>query len=65
MVMYQWLLEFYMTYFDATNPLPDYIDKALHFVAFGMLILVFLFPIIMLFLVGKLIGSITGRGFND
>lgn len=65
MIMYQWLLEFYMTYFDATNPLPEYIDKSLHYVAFAMLILVLVFPLLVGYGIVKVISMISGRGYND
>lgn len=65
MIMYEWLLDFYMTYFDATSPLPDYIDKALHWFAFGMLLLVIFTPLIFGYLLVKTIHALNGRGYND
>ena len=62
MIIYVWLLDFYVTFFDNTTPIPDYIDEALHWFAFAMLVFVFIFPFLVIYFIGKLVSSVGGRG---
>lgn len=58
--IYDWLNSFWISY--VSDVIPDYIDKALNYLSFIMVLLILTMPIWGFWLVIKIISMITGGG---
>lgn len=58
--IYDWLNSFWITY--VSDVIPDYIDKALNYLSFIMILLILTMPLWGFWLVIKIISMITGGG---
>ena len=62
--IYAWMIDFYLEFFNATDPIPDYIIEAFNWASFVLMFLIIFIPFIMIYGVIKLIQNMGGRDYD-